>query len=276
LTFKPVESLGLHFSGGYHRDWYGQPGALFDGNIRSDGRKGSRFPDSKAKTEDGYFTAEPRVAFEAGENDLSFVMPITYRLRRSDSRDVGFAVYETNHHIASLDIRPKGEISSSFFDGNLTNKIVFGLDYLGVKDNVLSGDVAFTKSQINMKKDTAALYVSENVLAFDRFTANCGIRGEWAEYSFDQRMPAASLDEKSLKDIAFDAGAGYKYNERSQVYAQYARSYRLPATDEFFQSAYETFDWLTWSVTVFPATLNFDLKQQVANNYDIGIKDNTF
>lgn len=275
IALEPAKDVGLNFSSGYHRDWYGQPGALYDGNIQSDGREGSRFPDSKAKTEESYFTVEPRASLEAGHSDISVVVPFTYRLRRANALDVGFNRYETDHHINSLDLRPKCEVASTFADGTLQNKLVLGVDLLDVEDQVLSGDVTFTKSQVDITKRTAALYVSDNMLVNDRLTANCGIRGEWAEYYFDQKMPAYSQSEKSLRDVAFDAGVGYKYNKRSQVYALYARSYRFPTTDEFYQSAYESFDWTSWSVRVFPAMLS-DLKQQTANNYEVGVKDNTF
>ncbi len=275
ITVEPERNLGVNFSSGYHRDWYGQPGALYDGNLQADGRKGSRFPDSKAKTEDAYYTVEPRTCLEAGNADISFVAPFTYRLRRASSRDVGFNIYETNHHISSCDLRPKCEAASSFADGYVENKLILGVDLLGVKDQVLSGDVTFTKSQVDITKNTAAVYLSDNMLINDRVTANCGIRGEWAEYAFDQMQPTSLINGKVLRDMAFDAGIGYKYNKKSQLYAYYARSYRLPATDELYQSAYETFDWNTWSVRVFPSVLR-GLKQQNADNYEIGIKDNTF
>ena len=276
ITMHPGDVLGIPFSFSYHRDWYGLPGALYDGNIASDGREGSRYPNDKAKTEDWYFTLEPRAVFGVSDHEGAASVLVSYRSRRTNSRSVSFNIYEINHHISSFELRPKGEIRSSFLDNRLENKLVFGADYFHARDRVLSGDVAFTKSQLDIIKETFGIYATDNMLINKKFIINAGVRGEWAEYIFDQFQPASSYNTRSLREAAFDAGLGYKYNERSQVYANYARSYRYPATDEFFQSAYESFDWWTWTTRVFPAVLNTALKQQVGNNYEIGIKDNSF
>ncbi|MFH1552123.1 MAG: TonB-dependent receptor [Candidatus Omnitrophota bacterium] len=281
LTVKPDDFLDIHVSSGYHKDWYGQPGALYDVNIRSDGRTGSRFPDSKAKTEDYYFTVDPRIFGEFGDHEGVLSSFVSYRSRRSNSRDVGVAVYETNHHIATLELRPKCEVNSLFYDDALENKLVFGADYFRARDRILSGDIAFTKSQLDIIKETFGIYASDNMLINKRFIINAGVRGEWAKYIFDQMQPAIAYNTSTLREAAFDGGIGYKYNEKSQIYANVARSYRLPNTDELFQSAYESLDYpppFYWPpvVRVFPAMLNTSLKQQVANNYEIGVKDNSF
>ena len=276
VKMKPSENFNLTSTAGYHRDWYGLAGALYDGNLQGDGREGSRFPDSKAKTEDYYYTLNPDLYLNIGDHEIKLSSLASYRGRRSNSRDVGFNVYETNHHIMSYELKPKAEINSDLFNGKAENKLVLGIDYFYARDEVLSGDTAFAKSQIDIIKETLGLYASDNILINKRFIISGGVRGEWAEYVFDQRAPADSYNTRSLRDMAFDLGLGYKYNERSQVYMNYARSYRFPATDEYFTSAYETFDWWTFSVMVFPSVLNTALKQQVGNNYEIGIKDNSF
>lgn len=276
FTVRPGDLLDVHFSSSYHRDWYGQPGAVYDGNIQSDGREGSRSPDDKAKTEDYYFTINPRIFGEAGAHEGAFSSFISYRSRRVNSIWRGFNDYEINYHIKSLDFRPKCEISSSFFRDFLENKLVFGADYFHAKDQILSGDITFTKSQLDIIKETFGIYASNNMLVNKRFIANVGVRGEWAEYVFDQFQPAMSYNTRSPREIAFDTGLGYKYNEKSQIYANYARSYRYPTTDEYFQSAYESFDWWTGTTRVFSSVLNTDLKHQVGSNYEIGVKDNSF
>lgn len=283
ITVKPADFFDVAFSTSYHRDWYGQPGALYDGNIQSDGRTASRYPDSKAKTEDYFFTVIPRIYGEYGDSEAVLSGFISARSRRANSRNVTFNtftatsdVYETNHHIGSLEFKPKCEISSLLWNDIIDNKLVFGMDLFRAEDEILSGDITFTKSQLNITKGTYGIYASDNVLIDKRFILSGGVRGEWAKYIFDQFQPAATYGTQSLKEAAFDAGIGYKYNERSQVYANFARSYRYPATDEFFQSAYESFDWWTFTTAVFPAVLNSDLKQQIGNNVEIGVKDHSF
>ena len=276
ITFRPSDFMDVRVSSGYHRDWYGQPGALYDGNIQAIGRKGSRFPDSKAKTEDWYITMLPSIYGEVGDHEGIFSFLISCRSRRSNARDVGFNVYETNHHIGSLELKPKCEVNSLFADELIENKLVFGMDYFRARDRILSGDVAFTKSQLDIIKETFGIYTSNNMMIAKRFILSGGVRGEWAKYIFDQFQPANTYTTSNLREAAFDGGIGYKYNEKSQVYANVSRAYRFPNTDELFQSAYEAFDWWTFAVRVFPAVLNTSLKQQVSDNYEIGVKDNSF
>jgi iron complex outermembrane receptor protein len=276
MAIRPAEYLNIDLSSGFHRDWYGQSGALYDGNLQSDGREGTRFPDSKAKTEDQYFTVDPHLMGEIDDNEIVLSSLMSYRLRRASSRDVSFNIYETGHNISTYDVKPKCEINSSFMDDSLENKLVAGTDYFYAADLASSGDVAFTKSELKAEKRTFGVYASDNVMLNKRFILNGGARGEWAGYSFDQTKPVPGLNERELRDAAFDTGAGYKYNEKSQLYFDFSRSYRFPGTDEYFQSAYESFDWWTFTTRVFPSTLNSDLKQQTGNNYELGIKDHSF
>ena len=275
VTMRPDSYLEVDFSSSYHRDWYGQPGALYPANIQMDGRDASRFPNSKAKTEDYYFTLVPKVFGSTTNHDGVLSSLFSYRSRRTNSRNVSFNVYEANHHIVSFDMKPKVEVASKFFDESLENKLVSGIDYFYAKDQILSGDITLTKQQYDIIKETFGLYASDTALISNRFILSGGVRGEWARYIFDQKTPAMSYTTKQLREAAFETGLGVKYNENSQIYANYSRSYRFPATDEFFSSAYEFMNWFG-VIMVVPASLNGALKQQVANNVEIGIKDRTF
>ncbi|HNX91627.1 MAG TPA: TonB-dependent receptor [Candidatus Omnitrophota bacterium] len=276
ITMRPVDYFRMELSTAYHRDWYGQPGAMYIPNIQNDGREGSRFPNSKGKTEDYYFTFNPILLGELGDNEVVLSAMTSFRSRRSNSLNVWSNEYDTDHHIGSVDFRPKCEINSSFFGDALENKLVFGADYFQAVDGISSGDRTLTKANLDIRKETFGIYADDNILLNKRFIFSGGVRGEWTEYIFDQNQPAASYDTRDLKSMALEAGVGYKYNERSEIYGNYAKSYRYATTDEYFQSAYEYVDWWTGAVTVFPAVLNTSLKQQVANNYEIGIKDNSF
>lgn len=278
FTIKPEENVNVCFSSAYHKDWYGQPGAMYPLNIQRDGLAGSRFPDSKAKTEDYFFEVDPRVSGEVSGQEIAVSCPASYRSRRAESLNVSFNRYETGHHIETMEMRPKVEIASGIFDDLVENKLVLGVDAYHTRDRILSGDITFTKSQLDITKETFGIYASDTALVAKRFLISAGVRGDWARYKFDQYQPAPFYDTQDPREAAFETGLGYKYNERSQVYANFARSYRYPATDEFFQSAYESLDYSTWppTVAVFPAVLNSGLKHQVGNNYEVGIKDNSF
>jgi iron complex outermembrane receptor protein len=95
---------------------------------------------------------------------------------------------------------------------------------------------------------------------------------DYAKYVFDQEKPDVFSDTIYLNETAINVGIGYKYNDRSQIYFDYARSYRYPVVDEFFSYAYYDF----WKMVNVPAFVNTSLKPQTANNFEIGIKDNSF
>ena len=276
FTMMPADFFDIEFSSSYHRDWYGQPGALYLGNIQRDGREASRFPNDRAKTEDYYFTVIPRVfsSFPDGEWALSALTSYRSRSTASVSKG-GTNPYEVNHRIDSFEFKPKAEIGSFMPEYGIENKFVTGIDYFTATDNVMSGDVTLTKQDYAIRKETFGIYASDNLLLGERFLLSGGVRGEWARYIFDQSDPAMAYNTKSLKEAAFEAGAGYKYNENSQLYANFSRSYRYPATDEYFTSAYEFVNWFG-VVQLVPAALNTSLKQQVSNNVEIGVKDRTF
>jgi iron complex outermembrane receptor protein len=147
------------------------------------------------------------------------------------------------------------------------------VDYFRAENKFWSGDVTLAKSHVNIVKQTLGVYASDKMLIDDRFIVNGGIRGEWAEYVFDQTNLITSCDKTTPSIVALDAGLGYKYNERSQIYTNYSRSYRYPVTDEFFTSAYYN-PYLVPPIV--EASLNTNIKPQVANNYEIGVKDNSF
>ena len=274
FTIKPCDMADVRVSSSYHKDIYGEPGALYDMDMQRNGRTASRFPYSHTLTEDGYVTVDPRIFGKIADNEIVLSAFFSYRLRRTKTPAVANYNYEVNHHTDSWDFRPKCEVNSFFFGETVENKLVFGADYFTADDRILSGNIDLVKSQVNVSKETFGIYASDNAMINKRFIINWGIRGEWAEYTFDQFQPLPALNDASLRDAAFDAGLGYKYNERSQIYVNCARAYRLPATDEFFQSAYQA----SWGPFVFvvPASLATNLKQQVGNSYEIGMKDNSF
>ena len=77
--------------------------------------------------------------------------------------------------------------------------------------------------------------------------------------------------DRSPTTEGYDGGLGYKYNPDSKVFVDYTRSYRLPNLDEFFQDPYPG-----RSGVDFPEQFNPGLTYQVGNQYQLGIKDQSF
>jgi iron complex outermembrane receptor protein len=261
----------LNLSGGYHRDHYGMPGALYLTDIEEIGRRGTIHPHDNGFTSDYFVTAEPKLSFLLVGNKIDMSIFSSFRQRRSKGLNiwtVGASEYETIHHITSYEIRPKFE--TDFLWKWIDNKFIFGVDYFHAKDDVLSGNrIDSQQDETDIYKETIGIYAHDNIKLSDKVLINSGVRVEWADYTFSQKRLIVNHDTKKLREAAFNFGAGYKYNDKSQFYIDISRSYRFPNTEEYYQNKY------LYGVTEYGG-LNTDLKHQQAINYEIGIKDVTF
>lgn len=274
LTLHPVRNIEFGTSFGYHKDKYGMPGSLRQNDIDSGvGRRGTVNPDDMAETEDIFVTGEPKAVFNLLNNTITASVHGTYRHRESEALNFSFTpafnfVYigETDHKIDSGNIRPKIEVDSVFCDGNVDNTLILGTDHFIAVDSIRSGNILLDHSDIS--KRTTAIYVYDNIEILDRFLLNGGYRYEWLNYKFEQKGILTNNASIQLNEWAFEIGGGYKYNPASQVYVNYSRSYRLPTTEEYYQTLTEF-----WGMAF--GGLNDQIKQQVGHNFEVGIKDNS-
>ena len=267
ITFKPADFLHLRFSAGYHRDWYGLPGAVKPVDINSIGRRGSIYPDNRARTEDGYFMITPEVKYPLfGIGETFFSGDVMWRARRTNSNNPAWDMARANH-IKTFGFTPKMGFTADIL--GINNRIMAGMDYYSSRDEINDGWLA-AMDTIIIDKDTVGLYLIDTMELPFSLVLNGGVRGEWAYYRFDQQAQIAGKSEKKPFEYAYDAGLTYKYNDRSSVYATYSRSFRFPVTDEWYQSMYT--DWWTGRIA---GGLNTDLKPQVGMTYEIGIKENS-
>jgi iron complex outermembrane recepter protein len=261
----------LNLSGGYHRDRYGMPGALYLADIDKIGRRGTDFPDDRGFTSDYFITAEPKLSFSIGNNPIDLSIFASSRKRHSKGLNVwslGSSEYETVHNITTYELRPK--IQTNLLWKEIDNKLVIGADYFHAKDDVVSGNrIGNNQDQADIYKETIGLYIHDNIKISDIFLMNAGGRVEWADYIFNQKKLIENRESKKVKEAAFNFGAGYKYNEKSQIYFDISRSYRFPNTEEYYQNKclYDSIEY---------GGLNADLKHQQAINYEIGIRDISF
>ena len=161
--------------------------------------------------------------------------------------------WETVHHIDSYEFQPKIVWTKELNDW-ITSKMTGGFDVFFAKDQIRSGNRAPGQDVLHITKKSLGMYLFEKLSFWNRLLLNLGVRGDWAKYRFDQKEAIANLDTGSMRNIAFDIGPGFHYNERSLVYLNVSRAYRMPATDEFYAG----------------------LKQQQQMNYELGVRDNTW
>ncbi|MFA5145797.1 MAG: TonB-dependent receptor [Candidatus Omnitrophota bacterium] len=268
VTMKPSEGVRLGLSSGYHKDWYGLPGAVKPSDINSIGRRGSIAPENSAKTEDYYMMATPDVTKDIGFGEIRFFGDILARSRRNNAIFYSsFGDVANIHHIKTFGLTPKFAFLATLFD--IDNRVLAGLDYYSSRDEINSGVLSSMDSMI-IDKDTAGVYVTDTLELPFSLIANAGFRSEWAYYKFNQEAVLTGKSEKRPFEYAYDAALTYKYNDRSSVYAHYSRSFRFPVTEEWYSSLYV--DYFSGLIA---GGLNLALKPQVAHTYEIGIKENS-
>jgi outer membrane receptor for ferrienterochelin and colicin len=251
------------------------PGALYPTDIDDIGRRGTTHPDDKGFTSDGFVVIEPKTTFFVAGNKINASFAGTFRNRRTKGLSVytaGLSEYETVHHIATYELRPK--LETSVLWKQIDNKLLIGADYFYAKDNILSGNrVGSQQDETSINKETIGLYIHDNIKISDIFLINTGGRIEWADYVFNQKKIIVNHESKKIKEAAFNFGAGYKYNNKSQIYFDISRSYRFPNTEEFYQNKFLN-TWV-WPPEI-QGGLNVDLEHQQAINYEIGVRDVSF
>ncbi|HOD11719.1 MAG TPA: TonB-dependent receptor [Candidatus Omnitrophota bacterium] len=265
-SFTATDKVSVDLSTGYHRDRYGMPGALFASDIATVGRRGSTHDQDRGWTSDVFVNFEPKVDLDLWGTQTELSLFNSFRERYNKSLSVSsWGRYETAHHINSFEIRPKLDIQSDLSE-SIAQHAVVGLDYFYAKDKVRSGNQGSAEDFVDITKQTVGFYGLERFEVNEKYLLSFGGRAVWADYDFDQTQAVSNREKKKITDGAMNCGIGYKYNKNSQVYFDYARAFRLPATDEYYQNKYTGF----WGSG---GGLNTDLKHQISHNYEIGIRD---
>lgn len=268
LNYQASDDLSIELGQGYHLDRYQLPGALFPANIRDFGRTGVRstLNNDRGVTSDIHFDVTPRLKLDAGASDVELSLFTTAR-KRSNNFYTGSSVYESVYTTPSYEFQPKVIVTTPLTD-RITNKLTGGYDYFFAKSGRRSGTLGSAQDLVYVRKATHGVYLLDEIVLDERWIFNAGVRGGWADYLFDQRSVVKAKKHRSSTTQGYEAGVGYMYNKDSKIYVDMARSYRLPATDEFFQNFYDFGFGLGGG-------LNTALTHQVGNHYEVGIKDNT-
>ena len=270
INVDATDSFGIDFAQGYHLDRYQLPGALFASDIQSLGRTGVRASTANDHgwTSDAHFDVTPHLKFDAGTSSGEFSLFTTAR-KRLNKFFTGTSVYETMYATPSYEVQPKVMFSTPLSD-RLSNKATSGYDYFYAKSRRRSGSLGPSEDLLFVSKVTHGVYLLDELTLDDHWLLNVGARGAWAQYVFNQKQVVASKSSRSATTQGYEGGLGYKYNPDSKVYVDFSRSYRLPATDEFFQNLYDFGGGFSGG------GLNSSLTYQVGNHYEVGIKDHSF
>ncbi|NQT33100.1 MAG: TonB-dependent receptor [Candidatus Omnitrophica bacterium] len=254
ITIHPVDNFDMNVAVGYHKDWYGLPGGLTTAEIDTLGRKGSTNTRDRSKTENTYVKISPELRFNVGRsvNAVNIDFWMSKRRINTDWVSMGSLYWSQIDTIAGS-VKYLNSMELDSFENTLT----VGVDLFKAENRINST----TPFQTKITKKTLGLYAMDMMTLFEKIIINAGIRGEWSLYYFDNVLTYRHQD-KSPKQEAIDLGVEYKYSKAGGVYGRYSRSFRFPATDEFY--------------SVFLGTVDTGLKQQVADTLEVGVKDHSW
>src|SRR5208283_4409177 len=229
-TYSVKDYLKVDFSGGYHWDHTGLPGALTDSDFAAGfSRIASQFPNDFANTSDYYVRLVPELYFSG---DDIFRLDTSFRKRDALSFSSGdWGHFTGDSAIKTATISPQVIIKNTF--GSVKNSVTAGIDYQSVDENV-TDDSIFSGSEsigtFKLTEDTVGGYVHDELAITDGLTFSSGYRHENADYSFTPSTPG----NISMSTDSYTAGINYTYSKQSYVYASYSKSFRFPVLDELY------------------------------------------
>ena len=253
-TYSVKDFLKIDFSGGYHWDNTGLPGALTDSDFAAGfSRTASQFPNDFEKTKDYYIRLVPELYFYG---DDIFRLDTSIRRRDALSFSSGdWGNFTGDSAIKTATISPQVIIKNNF--GSIKNTVTSGIDYQNVDENVVDDSIFFGSESLGnfkLTEETVGVYAHDELILSDGLSVSLGYRYETANYSFNPSTPS----KISMSTNSYTAGVNYTYFKQSYVYASYSRSFRFPVLDELYS-------YIT-------NTINTSLLPQTANDYEIGIK----
>jgi len=223
------------------------------------GRQFSKYADDQVNEKDYYFLLGTKKAV-ADEGEIS--LDISYRRRDVFTNFTGANAGWNpllDSRIDTYGFSPKYQLDKTFLGRD--NKFISGIDcyrYDYSADTYNSAGALQDFNDIN--KISLGGYLQDGFSIFKNLVAVGGFRYEWAKYEFDYHDNSgfSAHVDRNIQNTqkAFNCGLAYNYKEDSSLFLNINRSFRFPATDEYF----------TWG------SLNTELKPQESRNYEIGIR----
>jgi iron complex outermembrane receptor protein len=262
IVYDVADNLSLDLSGSYHRDDYGLPGELSQGQLETDRRSTTR-PFDKAETSDQYVKL-------GGDWDLGgygrVVSDFSLRNRKSKDEFVSFTS-STDREISTWAISPRYIWDDKVIDYG--NTLIAGIDvYVSDLDvDFFFGTPLAPSGFSDIQKDSYGFYANDELSLSENVILSFGARHERVRYDLEQEdllFGLAPLDA-TVRDHenAYSLGLTLLYGEKSSAFARINRSFRFPLTDELV-----VFDFLgTGSIRINP-----DIKPQRGQHYELGIR----
>ncbi len=255
LIYDLNDAISFDFSGSFHRDDQGLPGALPE-NIYRHHRRATLTPDDHAKTDDAYGLLGMKAKlwdFGRIEADLS------YRHREVDDFFVSSS-FKDQRNISTWGFTPKYILEKNLW--SFRNKLTVGLDFYD-SNSIVDSQSAFGSNRSKVEKRSVGLYALDEFSVLDNLILTLGGRNEWVTYDLFQESPFLK-DKVRQSEPAWNAGLNYLFGKKSSAFLSVNRSFRFPASDELIQ-----FVFIPPNLV---ARVNPDMKPQVGYHYEAGIR----
>jgi iron complex outermembrane receptor protein len=261
FSFDIVKNLELSLRTGHHKDTYGMPGYLTKSDFLAGyRRKDTKTPDDFSSTEDNYLDVETKI--NVNEN-ISISLGGAYRNRHTSFHyETLFGPWDSMRKIETFSLTPKITVKKDLF--SLKNTLVGGIDYYYTPTR--SNDMGtWTASTTSIDKTEYGLYLNDEIYLLKNLLVSAGYRIIKARYDFDYIDNTGSLspvnDRLWKEKEAYRAGINYIFREDGNIFLNYAKGFRLPATDEYF-NVYST------------PPINKSLEPHEVKEIDLGIRWN--
>jgi iron complex outermembrane receptor protein len=261
IIYDLNETVSFNFSGSFHQDDTGLPGALSKTIYESD-RRSAKNPFDKAETEDGFgvFGIKANLG-KLGriETDLSY--------RHREGNDFLFSYsFNSKRNVNTWGWTPKYMLEKPLW--MLPNKLTVGLDFYRSELDIFS-DSAFStpnQNQSEVKKRSTGAYVFDEFSILDNLILSLGYRQEWVIFNISQDVPK-SKDISRNSEPAWNSGLNLLFGKNSSAFLSYKRSFRFPVSDELIQYILDPATFTVIEVRANPA-----LKPQSGYHYEAGIR----
>lgn len=259
LIFDLNENISFNFSGGFHQDDQGLPGALSQ-TVYELNRRAAKNPFDKAETEDGFGVFSIKVNMgNLGriESDLS------YRHREGSDSFISFS-FKDKRNVNTWGLTPKYILETPL--GTFSNKLTSGLDFYRSGLNVFSESAFSGPNRSDVTKTSTGLYLLDEFSILNNLILSLGGRQEWVIFDIAQDVPK-SKDTARASEPAWNAALNYLFGKNSSAFLSYKRSFRYPVTDELIEFV---LDPVTFQVT--EVRINPNIKPQTGYHYEAGIR----
>jgi iron complex outermembrane receptor protein len=253
MEYEVSEQLFLRFNGGYHKDDASMPGGLYKSALDSGvSRKSTTTPDDFADTKDWYLQGGLQY-YLTGNSYLD--VDLSQRKREAEFNYFSsFGNYTGDTEIDTKAVSPQLVLNESLF--GYETRAILGFDY-EKNDEDIRNESSFSTASYDMSKESYGYFAHADVAVSENLSASGGFRHDRAEFDF-KWVDVGSSASKTIDEDLYTFGITYRLPGTSSVYASYAKSFRNPVIDEFFNFYFNT--------------VNDRLKAQTSDDFEAGVR----